>query len=676
MSLWRCALCRFEHGVDAQSTAGAKYVSDGAARFADGNGYDRQGGYLLADIEGRLSDGNQRVEWQAEDLGLDARALSLTGSRAGTVDYRLRYRELPHYLFDTTATIFRSAADKRLTQQPEWVRAPVTSQMTALGASLAPQDIASRRDSLELGIDFRPRDALEVYADYRRQQLDGTTLTGGSFFTTSSQLPRPVEQYTDELSAGLRYLTRRGTLEFGYHGSFFDNRLQSLIWDNPFSSPSAAARGRLAESPDNRFRSFSIDGAFRFLERTTLTVSAGIGHGEQDEPLLPYTVNSGLPTDPLPRATLDGAVDTSHAALTVTARPWSRLRLRAAYRYDERDNKTPIASWNRVITDAFNTTQTENNPAYDFERAHLSLVADVRVSRRLRLAAGVDRTTRDRNAQEVAGQTENAGWGRIRWRFAPGFELGIRRGSSRRDIDRYDTALAAELLQNPLLAKYNLAYRFRTYSDLSLTGAGTRRPFSFALSTFYADDDYTRSRLGLRNDKDLRRAADFGWTFTPHVSLYASLSDESIDARQAGSESFAAPDWTARHDDRFRTFAGGLRLDQILPRLDVGIDMSMTDSRTVIAMNSGTGADAFPALRSRLDGMRVKAIYRRSRRLSLLLSLRYERLDTEDWALAGVEPATIPAFLALGGEPFRYRVTILGAGIRYRLGAESTRAPP
>lgn len=676
-SLWRCRLCRFEQGTEAEYTAGSAYASDDAARFADANGYDEKGGYLLAASEGRYTGERQRIVWQAEDLGLDSRSLSLDGDRAGTLDYRLRYAELPHYLFDTTATVFTAAPGERLALPSGWNRAPVTTQMTGLAAALVPQDIASRRDTLELGAKLRPLESIQVYADYRRQELDGTALSAGSFFTTTSQLPRPIDQYTDELNVGLRFATERGTLDFAYRGSFFDNRLDALSWDNPFSSPPSGTRGRLSDSPDNSYQNLSLGGAFRFLDNATLAFSAGIGHGEQDEALLPYTINAALDDGRmLPRATLDGSVDTSHAALTVSARPWSRLRLRAAYRYDERDNRTPIATWNRVITDAFDSTQTESNVAYDFERARLSLNADAEITKRLKFSAGYDRTTQDRNAQEVTGQTEDAGWGRLRWRFAPGFELSVRRGTAKRDIDRYDTALATELLQNPLLAKYNLAYRFRTYADLALTATGSKRPFTFALSSFYADDDYTRSRLGLTNDNDVRLAADFGWTFSPHVSLYASISHEAIDARQSGSESFAAPDWSAQNEDRFRTFAGGLRLLQILPRLDLNIDMSSSDSRTGISLASGSGVDTFPDLRSKLDALRLKAIYHRSQRLSVLLELRYEDLDTEDWALEGVEPATIPELLGLGADPYRYNVFVLGAGITYRFGAEQAGAAP
>ena len=669
-SQWRCALCPFEHGTTAQYTAGASYVSEDAARFGDANGYNEKGGYLLADGAGRHADDRQRVVWSMEDLGLDSRRLTLSGNRSGTIDYRLDYRGLPHYLFDTTATVFRENADGRLVLPSGWIRAPVTSQMTALDASLLPQDIASQRDMLDLGVRLHPRESLEIYTDYRRQARTGTTITGASFFNTASQLPAPIDQHTEEFAVGLRHLGRRGTWDLGYRGSFFEDGLHSLSWDNPFASAPGAARGTLAEAPDNSFQSLSLGGAFRFLTRTALTFSAGIGRGEQNDAFLPYTSNTQLAVSALPRASLDGAVDTTHVAITVSTQPSSRLRLRAAYRYDQRDNRTPISLWNRVIADTFNSAQTESNVAYDFERGRLNVTADADMSERLRLSAGYERTSHNRNLQEVAGQTENGGWGRFRWRFKPGLELSVRRGTSRRDIERYDTSLAAELLQNPLLAKYNLAYRFRTYADVTLTATGTTRPFTFAVNALYADDDYTQSRLGLTDDRDRRLAADLGWTFTPHVSLYMSLGDERIDARQLGSESFGMPDWSATHTDRFRTFAGGLRLEQLPKRFDLSMELSRADGTTATGLTSTAGVDDLPELSSKLDALRFKALYHRSIRLSVLLELRYEHLNTQDWALADLAPATAPSLLSLGADPYRYSPYVVGAAVTYRWGAD------
>ena len=106
-STWHCRLCRFEPGTEVEVTSGTTYVSDAAARFGDATGYDREGAYLLAGSDGRFTNDRQRIVWHAEDLGLDARSVGLDGSVGGTIGYRVRYRELPHYLFDTTATVFR-----------------------------------------------------------------------------------------------------------------------------------------------------------------------------------------------------------------------------------------------------------------------------------------------------------------------------------------------------------------------------------------------------------------------------------------------------------------------------------------------------------------------------------------------------------------------------------------
>jgi MtrB/PioB family decaheme-associated outer membrane protein len=668
-SEWRCRLCPFDHGTQAEYTTGASYVSDDAARFADGNGYDRRGGYLLAEGSGRYAGDRQRLTWTIEDLGLDARRLTLTGNRAGALEYRVAYRGLPHYSFDSTSTVFARTASEQLTLPAGWVRAPVTSQMTSLAAGLRQQDIASQRDSFDLGVRLRPRDSLEVYADYQRQTRTGTIITGASFFNTTSQLPAPVDQSTDEVGLGVRYLGKHGTLDLGYRGSFFDNRLAALSWENPFSGPPGTERGRLAEAPDNTFHTVSLGGAFHFLERTAFTFSAGVGRGEQDETLLPYTSNSQLVASPLPRARLDGVVDTSHLALTVSSEPWERVRVRAAYRRDERDNRTPVSGWNGVIADTFGSATSESNIAYDFERDRFSLTAATDLSHRLQLSAGYERTSRNRNQQEVAGQTENGGWGRLKWRFRPGLELSARRGTSRRDIDRYDTSLAAELLQNPLLAKYNLAYRFRTFGDLTFTATGSERPFAFSLSAFYADDDYAHSRLGLTRDRDRRLATDFAWTFTSHVAFFASLGDERIDARQQGSESFAGPDWLAAHEDRFRTITAGLRLTQLPPRFDLTLDVGQSNGTTATGLASSLGSDGLPDLRSKLDTLRLRALYHRSTRLSVLIEVRYERLRAEDWALADVAPDTVASLLSLGAEPYRYSPVVLGAGVTYRWGA-------
>jgi len=48
--------------------------------------------------------------------------------------------------------------------------------------------------------------------------------------------------------------------------------------------------------------------------------------------------------------------------------------------------------------------------------------------------------------------------------------------------------------------------------------------------------------------------------------------------------------------------------------------------------------------------------------------LRYENLPTEDWALEGVEPDTLPTVLGLGARPYDDEVWMVGISFRYFLG--------
>ena len=79
-----------------------------------------------------------------------------------------------------------------------------------------------------------------------------------------------------------------------------------------------------------------------------------------------------------------------------------------------------------MITDTFTTLELEANIPYSFERSSLSLSADYDLYDTLRLSGGYDRKDIERDFQEVAEQTEDIGWGRLRWQPTPALELDVR----------------------------------------------------------------------------------------------------------------------------------------------------------------------------------------------------------------------------------------------------------
>jgi MtrB/PioB family decaheme-associated outer membrane protein len=676
-SAWKCEYCPFDDGYRAEVDAGALYVSDDAARFGNATGLDEKGAYVDLGGNGRyLKDGTE-VSWFAEDLGTDSRALSVSAGRPGKFEVDLEYREIPYRLFGSTETIYSPGQAGVLTLPSNWVTAGTTWGFTALNDSLAPVNIGKDRQILEFGAKYLPTQKIKVYADYSRQQRDGINVMTGSQFTQSAFLPRPVDDYTDQINAGMRFSLGSVNLGLAYFGSFYRNNIDSLTWDNPFTFAPGSGQGRLSLEPDNDFQQISITGIYRTTAlNTVVAFSAATGRGEQNTAFLPYTINPTLPVTMLPNSALDGQVDTGNYALTITSRPHKRASVKFGYRYDERDNRTPVSLWSRVITDTFPNSGSEANIPYSFERSRLDLTGSFRLLDSVRVSAGYDRTEFDRDFQEVANQTEDSGWGKVRWRPSNYLEASFRGGASKREIDEYNTDVAMSFGQNPLLRKYNLAYRYREFAEMSLSASLPEKPISIGMSFLFADDSYSQSELGITDSEETRMNVDLSIAVSDATSVYFTAGADSIDANQSGSETFAGPLWRAFHEDTFAHYGGGFRVAGLNEKVDLTLDYTRSDGETAIHFSGQNVSPApLPKLESTMDSLRLSVVYKMSERMDWNVGVRYERFITADWAIDGVEPDTIPVVLTMGAKSYDYAVWVVGIGVRYRIGGQAAAAP-
>ncbi len=665
---WKCESCPFEQGYRADIDAGATYVGeDGAIRFGNATGYDDKGGFVNVDGQGRYVSEDYHLDWMVEDLGLDSRVFEMDGGKQGTFGFHVGYRELPYRRFDTTRTVFNPSTSDTLTLPASWVPAGITTNMPQLSASLRSQTIESDRQVIDAGADWKPAKAFRVYADFRRQNRDGIDITGGSSFTQSTLLPRWIDYETDQIDAGIQYGTDRASLSLAYYGSYFTNQNPSLTWDVPFAS-SGLDQFVMAMAPDNDFQQVSLSGAYRLTQwDTVVAFTLASGSGEQDETLLPYTNNPAVNAGALPVSSLNGKVDTSNYALTVTARPLPKGRVKFAYRFDERDNKTLQADWNRVITDFFVSGDIEQNTPYSFERSKVSLSGELVAWKDIRVSAGGERKELKRDFQEVAEQTIDAGWGQARWRPLAWLDLKVKGGAEERDIDRYDESVAVSLGQNPLMRKYNLAYRYRSYGELVASITPVDSPVSLSTTVLYADDRYNKSQLGMTDSEEVRATIDIGWAVSENSSVFLVYGHENIDALQLGSEQFDVYDWSAKHDDTFDHLGAGFHWRQADGKYDIRFDFNRSDGETTVDVFSLSGGESrLPDLTSTMDSARIETAYRWNERVHATLDLRYEKFEVDDYAL--VSPNTIPTVLTLGAQPYDYSVWALGIGIRYNFG--------
>jgi len=668
---WKCEYCPFQKGHEGEYEAGASNVSDDSAYFGNATGYDEQGTYANLDGHGAYTGDAYRMRWFLEDLGLESRSATLEGSHQGTFDYNIGFRQLPYRRFNTTSTIFSASGDT-LTLPPGWVRSPTTDGFSELDSSLVGRNIESDRSQFEIGGRYLAAGRFSFTADYRRQERDGLKIKGGPTFTNSSQLPMPYDYATDEVDLGARYGSRNSFVSLNWYLSDFQNDNTALYWEAPFSGAAGAETLARAQAPESRFQRLTLAGGYAFPElRTVLSASASIGTIDQDTAFLPYTTNLNIAADPLPRQNLDASVDTTNYALALTSRPLDKAQLRVSYRYDERDNKTAQDTWNRVIVDTFPDGGDELNVPYSFKRSHLDISGDYDLFSVLRLSAGYERRDIDRTFQEVTSQSEDTGWGRVRWQPTGTLDVDLRGGASKRDADNYDEAFADATGQNPLMRKYHLAYRYREFGDLKVSWSPQGAPISVSLNSLYADDDYRNSRIGMTSGREVSVAADFSWSINDKTSLYLNGGYDTLESTQFGSESFATPDWRADNEDRFTTIGAGFHIRQIGEKFDLQFDYTRSDGTSQIDLDSASSLPAsFPDLETTLDYLRLRLGFRQSQRMAWDFNVRYQNFTADDWALQGVSPGAIPLLLSLGALPYDDQAVIVGIGFRYSMGGK------
>ena len=667
---WECESCPFDQGYRAEVEAGVTNVSDDATRFGNYTGYDEKGTYADVNGQGRYVKEGYRLDWYIEDLGLDSRVVEFGTGKQGVFEFRVGYRDLPFRRFDTASTVFNPSTGDSLTLPSGWIPASTTGGMTQLSSSLQQRLIGTDRQIVDIGADWHAGDDFLLFADFRRQTRDGIDISSAGSYTQAAFLPRWIDFETDQIDAGVQYNSDTVSLTLGYYGSFFTNQNPSLTWETPFLTVPGATSLRAAREPDNDFSQVSLSGKYRLQAWDTIVAFlVASGRGEQNQALLPYTINPDVPVVGLPRSTLDGQIDTINYSFTVTSKPFDKARIKFGYRYDKRDNTTPISDWSRVIVDAFQSGEIEQNVPYSYDRAHLNLSGEYAFSRKLKLSAGYEHKEFNRDYQEVAEQITERGWGQVRWRPNAWLDIRAKGGAERRGIDRYNDSIAISLGQNPLMRKYNLAYRYREFGEVAASISPLESPLSFSATVLFADDDYQESLVGLNGSEEMRAAADISWAVNDSASVYVMYGYDMIDAHQTGAEQFGFWDWSALHKDRFDHVGVGMSWRPAEGDFDFDFSYNRADGQTRISLDSLSGGPStLPDLESTMDSARVEASYNFSDRLAGTFHLRYERFETKDWAL--VSQTTVPTILTLGAQPYDYDVYAVGVGIRYRFGID------
>lgn len=610
--------------------------------------------------------------------------LDLSADHAGRLDQRyaagfqhsdrlkvaFQWDQIPFFISRDTATLFSEerAGVLRIADGIQQGLQSGALQLSNVALQAGLFDTKSRRDIARLNVRFSPRSDVDVKLDLTNMRRNGT-MPLGTLFSASNivELAAPIDTRTTDVASGVEWTGSQGSLRVGYDGSWFDNRVSTLVWDNPLlftDSASASSQGRYALPPNSTLHAVTTAGAVKLPAHSRMSAVATVGTWRQNDALLPFTINTALATIPLDRSTTDGNVRTLAMNYNFTSRPSRYVWLNARFRYYDFDNRTPefhlqqrVAYDSSISASPVGRTEplsyTRHNFDVDTSLTPLSFSA---------IRVGYSRDSTDRTHRIFERTTEDT----VRASLdstTPGW-LTMRAivERSRRTGGGFDQAALTGIGEQAAMRHFDIADRDRN----RVTGLVQITPtpvIGVSASAAIGNDDYRNSGFGLRDSTS--RAYSTTFDLTPGEAVAAGLSYSYERYTTLQNSRNAAPgvefedprrNWGNDFADKVQTVTTNVDLRRLPRRSELRLAYDLTRSRAtyVYVLPAGstltTPVQLPPVLNEIYTGT---ADYRMALtdRLAIGIMYRYERYNVDDFQLGPgprVDPLVQPGSLLLG----------------------------
>ncbi len=568
--------------------------------------------------EGR---GDRALDIRADAIGRDDARYTLSYGVPGRYGLLFDYNKIPHRfgnnghmlwtqtgtgrleIADPVQAAIEGAVARQHATSPAGVNYAFLNNLLAPYLATAGEvDIGLIRDRALLRLDLGRMARLGWTLEYSHENRKGDRPYGASFgFNNVTELPEPIDYKTDAAELAGEWNTELAGLRFGYRYSTFKNDVSTLIWDNPFrlnpatdpnayQSPSSSSIGGSSLgfadlAPDNQASLLFLAGRARFGGDWFANGSVSYNVMTQDDPLLPYTLNSsivgvdhvtGATFDPtnaanLPVRNADNKVDVLNVNAQTGTRFGDRLGLTFRYRlydYDNQSKRVEFPGYARFHAVWEEIPRITVPYAYSVQDLGVELGWDL--ARASRLSFSYTLQTWDRDFREVQSSDEDVlklsfdsqplAWLSLR----ASYELGDR------SIDGYDPGaqeasfVEPEGVTNlPALRKYDQAAR--EYDQLNVQVqlfAGSAWSLFFGVTG--RNEDFDESAFGLISDEILQYNVEVGYTPGDNLNFFVfghRADRESFQrARQSGATPSTNPldDWTADFDEKTDTWGFGV----------------------------------------------------------------------------------------------------------------------
>jgi len=390
----------------SQIEIGGIYINNKNWKYGEYNGLDDSGGYGIANIDlrgGGAYDSDSTTRWsiKGNDLGLDTRKISAEYGQQGKFRINLGFDQFMKNGNGDYQTPFVTNGTNNFVLPSGWIKPvqgntnpnvagysyPTTYNTRAISTGFVNNDYIYRWDCATNTLAgcagaqqaYLPSAAQtatmlntaatdtalfrNVKIDTERRKWD----VGGSYtidpqleFTTSIThedkvgtrlqtfvpngetvmvLPDEMDQTHDQYTAALNYTGDNSFFKTAYYGSVFKQKNPIVSFVNPSGS---GINGQDNNPPSNQLHEIRITGGYNYNPTTKLVGEVSYGRNTQNETFLASSLTGPLA---LPSATANAEVINTSAFLKLTAKPVKDLNLAAAYKYDNRDNQTPVRTF-------------------------------------------------------------------------------------------------------------------------------------------------------------------------------------------------------------------------------------------------------------------------------------------------------------------------------------------
>lgn len=535
--------------------------------------------------------------------------------------------------------------------------------LNAAFANAGTVDLRSRRDIGAFNLVYSVNRDVDFKFNLKNTTRSGNQVMAFGFGTSPGLNPAvefgvPLDDRTTDLNGAIEFANTKGLLSFGYNGSWYNQNVPFVKFDNPLRATDISAGpsvGQIAWWPTNASFSVNANGAYNLAKRTRASVGLSIGRWSQDEALPPMTINTALVSLPLERASAETEADIKSVVFNLNSRPNNMVWLNAKYRYYDYANKTPhFTATNAIIGDWAAGTQIHETEPASFKRKTLDMDASFTPVEYLAFGVGFGREDADRTFRIFEQTAENTFRVSVDSTANQYISLRAKYERSNREGSGFEAHLLEEVGEQPLTRHYDIANRNRSRATalVTLTPVGW---FSFNASVSDGKDEYDETGFGMRDNDN--RAFGIGFDASPvdTVSFGMNFGREKYTAFQysrtanplsATNQTFLDPtrDWSIDQDDTVNTFTANLDLIKALPKTDIRFSYDVSDGEATYtyggpaltnpAVFSTTPFRALTPVTNKLTGAKTDVQYFVRPNVALGVTYWYEEYKVDDFSLS------------------------------------------